>query len=87
MNWLQEEERRERQAEQSYARSYVAKFSGSFDEWELACARAQDCPESPKSTLPTAPIHSIASTEQLKLNLGPDEPGGEDEIEWRRRIA
>ena len=87
MNWLQSEERREWQAEQSYARSYVAKFHGSFDEWELARERAADAPESPKWTLPAEPNYSIASTEQLDLNLGPDEPGGEDELEWRRRIA
>ena len=87
MNWIQSEERRERHAEQSYARSYVAKFRGSFDEWELARERAADAPESPKWTLPSEPDHSIASTEQLDLNLGPDEPGGEDELEWRRRIA
>lgn len=79
-NFQQEERFLRTQELNSAIRSFRAGFK-PFEEWELDYERAKDSPA------PTWDGAQTDSTFQAELDFGPDVEGGEDEIEWRRRIA
>jgi hypothetical protein len=90
MNWIQQEQRFLRESDANATRRDMGFYNPdlrkpfrSMFAREQAIGRAEDCPESPA----WPGQHETSSTFPPPEGAILTDEGGEDELEWRRRIA